>query len=618
MINNEIVQNLIEIARRKQSILTPELDNRLFQAIALYFLENKISLPPELFLQNSHDSFDLKRIKSFFKDAESLEIFNIYSKNNKMNEEFPNQLVEKLHLLGYFFRSLFIEQLKMDKDNCEQVFGYSGEEADKTTFAQLIEDYQQAISFVAANSIISSEQAQINSINKFIENYKTNIIFESNKNFFENTNDEQLANLDYCYAYWEKTGYENYCNFLNTKFSIAAQDVTAILDKLKIPLTIKDSIETLEKGEGSKEVLPYLLAIDDKNQIFSFENGARSSLVQEFLNQKKMYELARDQLLQSDYLDKVEQARYSTALFLALSLPVEFRTQNALELLGSRLSEIQTVKQPLSQETIEVTKPESSNLIEETSPKTQINYQLLNSFSYSSSEEEPSALDIKLNEINEEVECLENIFKTSNSFEGQINDSVHFSEPETLAEQLENAYFVCIPSETNQIELTPQELKRLDQMKKIMTSLAALYAKSAEYNDKLNSPPQNLNDKQLQDYQYKYTEACSAAINLYESLANSVLLYLKSDKNKEDYDGLKLTSLEAIALYKPKLAEHRDWSKIAANLAGLITGLIVFYAVALAGNYLFKNCRNTFWQTDGEQKVDAYEDALAAIPFTAA
>ena len=93
-------------------------------------------------------------------------------------------------------------------------------------------------------------------------------------------------------------------------------------------------------------------------------------------------------------------------------------------------------------------------------------------------------------------------------------------------------------------------------------------------------------------------------------VSNSFEDFKKSSQSENDYNEFKNKSMQAIAIYKPILENHRDFDKIIANIIGAILGLIVIYAVVLAINYVANGFHNTMWHSEGRKVVDSIEDNI--------
>ncbi|MBA2653136.1 MAG: hypothetical protein H0U73_12865 [Tatlockia sp.] len=199
----------------------------------------------------------------------------------------------------------------------------------------------------------------------------------------------------------------------------------------------------------------------------------------------------------------------------------------------------------------------------------------------------------------------------------EIVDQTPDIEEDPFAAKLQKAFEICLVKVG--IHTLPDEAKKhYQQIEKLMFSLIPLYSKAQEYKHKLEHPPEDLTNEELEEHKADYTEAHEAATQLYQSLSTSLVNYLEGDKNTETFKTLKKEGLEAMNLHKPVLETHRNVKKLLANLFFLFFTLVVPYVLVTIGNCLFNKGRNSFLETDGEMKLDACEDALNAIPAPAA
>lgn len=292
--SEDIVDDLLKARINGALNVSGVLHNCFFHSVALYFLGNKVSLPKDLFTIHDHDNEQVKQLKTFFPDLDSLDSFlKQYTafKYPSVVWPYPNYLAEKTMILGIFLRGWFVKQLLANKENCKALFDNKlGEEARESdehkTFVRLCTIYQEGI-----------WTSDTESVNAFKDQAKGSPIYEANQKYFNSLNDLHLtepARTESFQIYWEGEGYPNYCKYLNTVVSVSHNEVTAavVLGQLGIPFGLyKRSFQTMVHPPAEAYTFPlFELALDvEKGHYYLLRTKETEAFLQEYENQLGIY-----------------------------------------------------------------------------------------------------------------------------------------------------------------------------------------------------------------------------------------------------------------------------------------------------------------------------------------
>lgn len=91
------------------------LENCFFHSLALYYLLTKRPFPNDLFMVYETDLPEVKNIKQFIPNFNSLNLFEIFARQCQKIEDLPapHFLFEKTLVLGVLLRSWFVKELPL-------------------------------------------------------------------------------------------------------------------------------------------------------------------------------------------------------------------------------------------------------------------------------------------------------------------------------------------------------------------------------------------------------------------------------------------------------------------------------------------------------------------------
>lgn len=591
------------------------LNNCFFHALALYHLGNKIPLPVDLFTYSSkEDNEDLAKLKTQFPNLESLDLFTKYTVMKQFDDKYSNHWVEKTIVLGIFLRSYFVKRLLNNEENSQDLFEYKGNEEKinekQITFMSLIE-----------NRLSST-------LDNFLESVKDNPIYLANEEYFktvtENVSDKDLK------AYWFVSGYQNYCNYLNSKTNISHVDVEPVLRELEIPFNFYSytdlSLIAKQKSED-KTTPPFVLAINVQEGHYYLQKSDVTSLVlDEYQKQHTEYLDFRVNVLATQDEDKIAQAHESSALFLAATLPSDLQNHSPLKLIVERVEEITNslnsklnnseIKGNLEEKDVveeksspRNDKPEEQNDLTKSSPRNNSQNQLASS---------DSSVESRKNEtIPKEIEGSPDSDKNIKSQNGELEaikpvmSRLDLTAINTSTQSLGSGKKHS-PNSLNTPKPSPHSFRK-DNTKQVVqihvakACLTKLSGKAADYKRKMENPIENLTESEKNAYVAKYKEAEDAASQLYSGLSLLLTTFENNSASVEAYEELKNKSLELANVYKPVLAKHRDTNSTILNFIDAIFGRGAIYG------YVESVLPQLLWKTEGAKAVDNFIDSLEEI-----
>lgn len=331
-----------------------------FHCVALHYLCNQIDFPPTLFEKHDHDNEKVIELKEIFHDIQSFDLLNHFREEER--EGSSNFLFEKSLILGFFFRSLFVELLLHDTNNQMERLRTStditakGIDERSISFLGLIDYFYEV-----ETSKIETDEMKINTLDTFNLMVAGNPIYEANKSFFSELNSDEARahwcnrDWDFFQTYWLREGYRNYCYYLNKpNVKISYGDFISSLDLIvydydnKIEIVSSTAKSDLAEDElvdspiAMEEFSPNLLeiALNVKNEhYYLIPNEKNKVLLAEYSAQFAQYLKDRELLQRKSPHDVIIASKEfkSSPFLLAILPPSCLKGKNPLTLLVNRI-----------------------------------------------------------------------------------------------------------------------------------------------------------------------------------------------------------------------------------------------------------------------------------------